>query len=357
MKRYLALLTGMFFLGLSHAQFYGTSAEYIKLGIQDANTLIKAYTHPANEILLANMYESPYEAFSNGGKLKFRIGINTIYLMAPSYARVYNLNDLDLKTVEAGDPDNAYAQTILGDSLKSVRIVSKKKDLLNRPLFSFDSPRGTGYGGVVLPYIHVSVLAGKNTNFHAGIIPLVKVPTTDLNVFMFKAGIQQNLLKWFSVLDKNRFDWTLNAVYGYFHGYEKLNIRPSGITVSGSLSGSHNGPYDNQRLLLNFQAFSLSTHIAYHLTSKINIFGGLGFGGGIAGIDLKGRYPVYESDPTGFFSVNAADIDDPLFIRDPSFQAFGEAGLSFNWKRFYLQLQGNPGKYYGGSVALSFQFL
>ncbi len=355
MKKIYFFFLGFLTLHLS-AQYYGNSAEYIKLGLEDANTLIGAYTKPANQILIQSLSGGQYVAFNKNGHKRLSIGLQAIYLQTPASLRTYNLNDLPLQTVEAEDPNDADAQTILGDSLKTVTIVSKKKDLLGRPLFSFESPKGSGYPGVVLPFLSVHYTVGKHGVAHFGFIPLVKVPTTDLNVFMVRLGYQQDLLQWFHWLDDDKFDLSLSLTYGYFHGYEDLDITPEGVHVNVSMTGSHTGPYDNQRFLLDFHSAGLGTHFGWHANKILTLYAGTNLSAGSASLQLKGRYPVYQSAGS-VVSVVATDIDDPLNVQDSAVLFGFESGVYFDWNKVNLHLGINFGKYTGGQFALAYKFL
>ncbi len=355
MKKIFVFFVAIFFLNL-RAQYYGNSAAYVKLGLEDANTLIKAYTQPANQILIQSLSGGQFTVFNKNGHKRLSIGLQSIYLQAPSSLRTYDLNALSLQTVEPEEPDNAEARTILGDSLKTVTIVSKKKDLFGRPLFSFESPKGSGYSGIILPYLTMNYYLGKYGVAKFGFIPLVKVPTTDLNMFMLRAGYQQDLLQWFDWFDDEKYDLSVSLTYGYFHGYEHLNVTPEGVHVNVSMTGSHTGPYDNQKFLLDFHSVGLGTHFGWHANEILTLYAGTNLSVGSALLQLKGRYPVYES-AGGLISVVATDIDDPLNVQASAVLFSFEGGVYFNWNSVDLRFDLHLGKFAGGQLSVGYKFL
>ena len=351
-KTFLLVLVNLF-LGTALAQETSQTGDFIQGGIADGNKLIDAYTAPLNKAVIFSLGESGYAGFYLAGNNKFSIGIKTVFLMAPESERTFHVNDLGLQTLEASDPHNDKAQTIFGDSTSYVYIQSKRK-ILGQPAFKFKSPTGSGYPGFPIPYIDMHYHAG-NWNLSLGVIPLVPVPTTDLNIFMVRTGLQYNLTS-LAGLNGDRSELSATASAAYFHGYSYLDVKPGKVSANSLIPGSHNGPYDNQRFLIDYTSFSLSTHYAYLLGKHWRIFAGAGVVGGTSSLKLKGTYPVYETDPSGTVGIVAKDIEDPLDIPNFYGTAFAEAGLRADWNKWYLQFQGNLGNYMGGSLALGYKF-
>ena len=343
----LVFVTGQAVLGQQTSQ----TGDLIQGGINDGNKLVDAYTEPLNKAVVYSLGEFNYTGFRHYGDKKFSIGFKTIFLVAPVSDRTYHINELNLQTLEAEDPHNDEAQTILGDSTSYVWIASKEK-ILGQPAFKFKSPTGSGYPGFPLPYIDFNYRNG-NWNFGLGIIPLVPVPTTDLNIFMLRGSVERNLLSG----EKDRkTEWTIKMGFGYFHGYSLLNVKPGKVVINGSYNSQQSGDYDNQKLLIDYASFSFASHYAYYLSKHWRVYGGAGLVLGGSSIRMVGTYPVYESDPMGIVSVVATDVEDPLNIQKPYVTVFGEAGLRADWNRWYLQFQTHLSFYMGGSLAFGYKF-
>jgi len=340
---------------LAFAQSLSPVGDLLKGGIADGNKLVRAYTAPLNKAMIYSLGEFNYAGFRRNDDKKFSVGLRTVFLLSPVSDRTYRINDLDLETLEAEDPQHDEAQTVFGDSTSTVRIVSKKKNILTgKPLLSFDSPAGLGYPGVPLPYLSFTYRA-KAFYVSGGLIPQVPVPTTSLQVFMLKGTFHYNLAEIAGDLLPEKWEWSAGLSGGFFHGFAPLDIKPDGVTVNATLTGRHNGPYDNQKFLADYLAFSVSTHAAYSPGKHWRLYVGAGYVWGNSTLRLAGTYPVYESDPTHSFSVVAKDIHDPLYIKDNYGQIYGEAGIRIDRKRFYFQLQGNLGHYTGAGLGLGFK--
>ncbi len=325
--------------------------EFIKLGVEDANKLTRAYIKPASDIIIFSLNRHYYTPFQT--EKKFAVSVRLTALVTPEKFRTYDVEALNLQTVEPEDPAHRYGPTLTGDTI-GVRLVSKKKSIFGQPAFAFVTPGGTGHPALALPYINLTYQA-RHTHVHLGFVPYIHLPVAKLNVFMLKAGVQQNLLKWWQILDPGRFDWSVNFNYGFMYAGRKLSVKPGLAYINASLNNQQSGDYDNQRLDINYHAWSIATAWAYK-TEKWRFYTALAIGGGISTLKLRGTYPVYLSDPSGFFSIVATDLTDPLDITDTHFQVFNETGVRLDFKHFFLQLQGDLGTYTGGSLLTGYKF-
>ncbi len=351
MKKWTFLIFLMAGIFRSPAQDAGT---LIQGGLSDGNKLVKAYLAPLNKAILFGLGQNNYQSFSLDDNHHWSLGLHTTFLMAPPEERVYDVNQLGLETLEAEDPHNSIAQTVLGDSTQYIYIQSKRRDLFGRPLFKFKSPTGYGFPGVPVPYFNLAY-SGQSATYSLGFIPPLPIPTTGMTVYLLKGNAQWNL---FSLLgwESGRNEWSAGLQYAFFHGMSRLDVKPDNVYTYLTVTGNLSGPYDNQKLLIDYHSLSVSTYLAHHLGRRWKIFAGGGITGGISFIRMKGIYPVYSSDPTGNFSIVAEDVEDPLDISQEAAQWYLEGGIRADWKRFYLQLQGDYGQYYGGALQLGYKF-
>ena len=336
------------------AQETGQTGNLIKGGIADGNKLVDAYTKPLNKAVIFSLGQMSYTGFAREGDRRFSVGLQTVYLMAPRNERTYNINDLHLETLEAENPDNARAATILGDSLLQNTLVSKKKDLFGRPLIKFKTPGGTGYAGFPVPALNLTYRTPVWA-VHFGALPLVPVPTTDLKIFMLRGAFHFNLASKLDFIDAGKSAWDVAVAYAYFHGYSHLDVRPDGVVTLFNPTGNHNGPYDNQRLLVDYQSFSAATRYARYLGKHWQVFAGLNAVFGLSNLQLKGKYPVYLTDPLGGISITATDVEDPLDLRSSYGGVFVQTGLRADWSRWALLLQADLSQYSGLSFRLSYK--
>lgn len=355
MKKIFILFIFLLLTPFLKAQDASGTGSLIQGGLEDGNKLVKAYLAPLNKAILFGLGQQNYQGFRANDNHKWTFGIQSILLLAPPEEKVYDVNALGLQTLEASDPHHSIAQTVLGDSTKYIYIQSKKRDLLGRPLFKFKSPKGYGYPGVAVPYLNLS-RRGTFSTYSIGFIPPAPVPTTGLTVYMLKVAMQWNLGGLLGLLNPEKTEWVVNFNYAYGHGYDKLNVKPGNVYTTVTVSGHLAGPYDNQKLLIDYHSIGLSSYLVGHLSEKWRLFAGGGMTGGISSIRMIGRYPIYKSDASGTFAIVAEDVDDPLNITTSAAQWFVEGGIRAEWKRFYLQLQGDYGLYYGGGLQLGYKF-
>jgi hypothetical protein len=233
-KKNLSVVLFLGFLSL-YAQETSSTGNLIQGGIEDGNKLVDAYISPLNKAIIFGLGQYNFAGFSE--KRSFSLGIKTGFLIPPGADRTYHINNLGLETLEAENPADDEAQTVLGDSTSYVKIVSKKKDLFGNPLYSFKSPRGSGYPGVPLIYLDLNY-ATSEWSVSAGLVPFVTVPTTDLNVFLLKLNYNYNLAGVIWGNSQNR-QWAVGGGISYFHGFSRLDVQPSGVTVNVSFSWNH----------------------------------------------------------------------------------------------------------------------
>ncbi len=356
MKKRTFLFVFLFPLFTAFSQQVGGSGNFIQGGVEDGEKLIHAYITPINKTIVFGLSNTSYTKNRyREDQAKLLISLQLAYVNIPEEDKTYDISQLQLQYLEAKDPDQSIAQTVFGDSLKSVVIATKKKDIFGRRLFEFNTPTGGQANAIPLPHIGLTYRM-KKTNLDFGLIPYVKIPDSDLKLGMLRAGFQQNLTAFIESLQESPLGLNLQASAGIFYAHTPLNVKPEGFFIPISpITGSHTGPYDNQELNIFYTSFQLSFYVNYTLFDTIDLFAGAGYNMGNSRILLSGKYPVYVADPTGSASLVADDVVDPLDMEDAFSRIKYDMGARFDFSKFYLQLNYNMTTYGGVSAGFGYK--
>ncbi len=152
------------------------TGNLIQGGVEDGEKLVKAYIKPLNKSIVFGLsgvnYMSPKNKEDNK---KFFLGFKTAVVHVPEKDLLYDVSTLGLEYIEAKDPTKTLAPSVFGDSIRTIRLASKKHDILGRPLFEFDAPTGKQTNWIPLPYLTTGYRM-RSSAISVNFIPYVKVP-------------------------------------------------------------------------------------------------------------------------------------------------------------------------------------
>jgi len=355
MKKIFVLLLLLVVPGI-YAQDLLNTGALIQGGVEDGNKLVEAYVKPLNKAIVFGLSDVTYTKIKKDQKHRLLLSVKLAYVGIPQEDLSYDVTKLDLKHFEPKDADKIMAQTVFGDSLQSITLVSKEKDLLGRPLIEFNTPTGSQKSGMPLPFLSATFRL-KYTNLSFNAIPYINIPDSDFKVGMLGVGVQQDLAMFVKSLQDIPFGISIQASGAFLYGHSDLDIQPGGITSPVTINGSTPGPYDNQEISINYTSINLGAYVDYDLTEHFSVFAGAGFNAGSSNIKVTGTYPVYTTDPTGFLSVDVDDVHDPLDISNTFSREKFELGVRGDWNRFFVQLNYNMSTYGGIGLNLGYKLL
>jgi len=353
MKKLLLLFILFLSLG-SYGQKLINSGSLIQGGIDDGEKLMSAYLRPINKAIVFGLSDVTYTKIKKEAKHKLLLSVKLAYVAVPSDDFTYDVSKLGLQNIEAKDPHNVIAQSVFGDSIKTITMVSKDTDMFGRHLFEFETPAGGGKNALPLPYLGAS-LRLKYTNLSVNFIPYVKVPTSDMNVGMLGFSAQQDISMFVKGLRDKPYGISLQGSASALYGNAPLDVQPGGVTVPVTLNGSTPGPYDTQEVNIFYTSINIGAYVDYTIAKKYTIFAGGGTNFGTSRIMVNGNYPIYTADPSGTGSVVADDITDPIDMSDSFSRTKFEIGARADWDRFYLQLNYNVATYGGVGLNLGYK--
>ncbi len=356
MRKTLTLIIWLTTIMTGLAQNLIDTGALIQGGVEDGSKLVEAYVKPLNKAIVFGLSDVTYSKIKKDDKHHLTLSIKLAYINIPKEDWSFDVSKLNLQHFEPKDPDQIMAQTVFGDSLKHITLVSKEKDLLGRPLIEFNTPAGSQKSAIPLPFLEGTYRL-KYTNIAFNFIPYIPIPDSDFKIGMLGAGIQQDLALLVKSLQDQSYGISLQASGAYLYGHTNLDIRPGQIYTPVTITGQTAGPYDNQEIDISFTALNFAAYFDYDISSHINIFAGSGISLGSSHIMVKGTYPVYVADPVGFGAVVADDVNNPLDIQNTFSRSKLDFGIRGDWNRFFIQFNYSPSIYGGLGLKLGYKML
>lgn len=298
-------------------------AAFVKGGVADANTLIKAYASPFGESFGVNMNSGWTNTANTLKPGRFEIKLVTNVAFVPVSNRTYNLDALGFgepvtrtlygeKATEQWVYTNPVAPTIFGNSEEATTI--RKTVTYTDPATGQENtetiaelplPQGLGIHINPLPFIpQVSVGLPLGTEIMARFLPSVSVNADD-DVFKFNglwgAGIKHDIKQWIPGISKLPF--SLSATAGYTSMRVGVDFDPivpeapaGGTFADPNVAGtSYEGPafdtnnYTSQGIQLRTHAWNVSV-LASKKVSVLSAFGGLRYARSVTNVTMTGLY-------------------------------------------------------------------
>jgi hypothetical protein len=324
------------------------SGNLIKAGLSDGSKLVEAYIKPINKAIVYGLSDVTYTKIKKDQKRSLMLSVKLAYISIPDDDLTFDVRKIGLEYFEPESPDKTMAQTIFGDSLKYITLVSKDKDLFGNPLIKFNTPGGGESSAMPLPFAGLTYRL-PYTNLSVNLIPYIQIPDSDLRIGMIGAGVQQDLAMFMKSLQDKPLGISLQAGAAYLFGNAPLQVIPGGIISPVTITGNPTGPYDNQEVNIDYTSINLGVYADY-MFDKFTFFAGTSINTGTSNIKVSGRYPIYTADPTGLGSVVVEDVDDPLDISNSFTRVKFEVGARADFDRFFIQLNYNMADYGGFGI-------
>ncbi len=354
MRKFVWFLLVLGSLGILQAQedeeagIFGRGFELLKLGEHDGGALMEAWLRPVTERLLYQSVAAGYEPFRRREDRRLDVSVRVAYLHAGKKRTEIPLSELGLENWEPQDVYNLNLRTaISNDTVYSTTtfLISKLKDSLDNAAFVYETPAGFHYRRLPLFYFSAVYTLTPSTNLQLGTTFLYP-KLLDLPFFMLSAGVQQNILPLLGK-EADRSEVNLLFQYGYQHAEQLISILPTDNDVysNAPVIGSHNGPYDHQKVLADLHAFSLGAVYAYKFTRMVRAYGGLRYMWGTAVYRFKGTFPAYRPAANGLYALEKYDMTDPGPVRGGYGSFSGGAGLWLEGEVLTADLRVEYGKY------------
>jgi hypothetical protein len=273
MKTLRKSLVVIFALMVSHSVFSQEPLrDFFQAGEDNARILTKAYLQPYGEMLGTSLNAGWYNTAKVHKFGGFDLTFSVMNAVAPSSAKTFDVNKLDLSGVDvSGD---GIAPTIAGE-MESRPSISGEIDGTG---FDFTLPNGSGNDKLPIPMLQAAVGLPFNTEIMARVVPGMKFGDAgEVSVLGF--GLKHSLKNYIPFVKRIPF-LQMSVLAGYTDFNTTYGISSGGgVTVENGELAVASGAFTSRLLVgANFPVVSLYT--------------GVGYGSTDSDFDVKGTYTV-----------------------------------------------------------------
>ncbi|MCD6366313.1 MAG: hypothetical protein J7L46_02105 [Bacteroidales bacterium] len=369
MKKFFFVML-VLFVGISaKSQYLYNSADLIQGGVDDGVKLINAYVLPLNRAMMTGMNNTDYiRTHHYDDKKHFNLSVRTSFVSIPKADQTFDVSNLNLQSVHPEDPNNTIAQTVFGDSLAHITLVSNQTTydttqnqfplpptIEEKPLFKINTLAGSGYQVMPIPYFNASYRLAY-TNLSVGFIPWITIPKSDVRVVSYSLSVQQDLAWFIKELQDKPLSFSVIGGYYHFYTHANLDVQPQDVAFAMPFTNNATGPYDNQEVKISYNSLFVSCIVSYNIKS-FTFFGHVGYNSGTSHIQVLGNYPVYVKDPLGVSSLTLKDVSNPMDETDSYARMKFAGGFQFDLlNMFYVQANYTFANYGGFGAVVGFRF-
>ncbi|WP_044107387.1 DUF6588 family protein [Anaerophaga thermohalophila] len=301
MKTLRKSLVVIFALMVSHSVFSQEPLrDFFQAGEDNARILTKAYLQPYGEMLGTSLNAGWYNTAKVHKFGGFDLTFSVMNAVAPSSAKTFDVNKLDLSGVNvSGD---GIAPTIAGE-MESRPSISP--DVQGGESASFTLPNGSGNDKLPIPMLQGAIGLPFNTEVMARVVPKMNFGDAgEVSVLGF--GIKHSLKNYIPFVKRVPF-LQMSVLAGYTDFNSSYGITDGGnMTVENGELGISSGAFTSRLLLgANFPVVALYT--------------GFGYGSTNSDFDVKGTY--------SFTNDNEQEVS---IGPDPFTLGYKTSGFDFN---------------------------
>ncbi|WGH75301.1 hypothetical protein P8625_14685 [Tenacibaculum tangerinum] len=304
--------------------------ETILLAKEDASKLTNAYLNPAMKGFIYSMNNGWYHTAKVHKKFGFDISIGVNGSYAPTKDEIFNISSLELSQNTKVVNNVFDTPTVLGSNSNNATTAELEYTLRDDQGNQIGTANFTMPGGVkedllvnTVPAAAVQVGIGLPFKFEAMLRYVPKVGSDDVKGDLFGIGVKKEITDWFGPIDKTPLHVSLLAAY------TNMNVN--------YIIGDVNGEIEARNAVTQFKLKSYTVQAIASLNFPIiNIYGGIGYNGGSANIDMKGDsfYANYTT-PLGTDRQDLGTNPLSLISNSASFNTTLGARLSLGFFKVY----------------------
>jgi hypothetical protein len=277
------------------------SGDFIRAGIDDANTLFHSYLEPLGEGFGAGLNSGWVQSARPHSLFGFNLSLRVSGAIVPDAKRTFDVTSLALQNIQyANEPGNSpITSTINGPDEDGARLIARREvevlgNMETITIADFNMPPGIGVGIVPSPMIQAGLGIVKDTELTLRYLPPVSMPF-DGKVNLIGGSIKHGINQWIPGGDLFPVDLSIMI------GYTSLSLT-AGLDVEPEDDAYTRNPYQNQPETWDNQSLEFSSNgfNAMLLAGKnlpiIAFYGGIGYESSSTSFNAKGSYPVKMDD-------------------------------------------------------------
>lgn len=305
--------------------------QFLKAGVNDANTLIESYISPFGNAFGATMNSGWFNTAKAHKPAGFDLTITLNGIMIPEKFQSYDFNTLDLEKLTLKllpqDPGfiTSLGSTLFGDTALGPEVDVKTPNPLfginpgsaqDTVLVSFPLPPGLGMPYFAFPNVQLRVGIYKNTDIMFRYIPKIAIPGGGISgeVGLYGIGLMHDFKQWIPGFKDLPFDMAIQGAYSKFEfslGFPQA-LKPDPSAVYDSTGAVPDvTSYNDQGFIYDISAWNINVLISKKL-SVITFYGALGWNQSTGRIALEGKYPI----PSGFVTAPSSPVVGAMTVED-----------------------------------------
>jgi hypothetical protein len=301
-NKHLQILFTLFFLWVPAAKVLaqGFIDQAFSENLEDARTLIHAYTEPAPHAMVNALNSGWYSTAKPHQPLGFDVKLvfNTVFI--PSRWETFNVNQLDLEAYRLQPGESPVSPTIFGGSRQGPVMESQARvPITGAPLYTFNLPPGLGiqdaigFNALPVPTLQFGIGLAQGTDLKLRFLPPVSF-YEDARVFSYGVGLLHSIGQYIPGLEVLGIDISLLGAYTYFRTRYFIDRQADQISF------------------FDVHAYTLQALASWGI-GPLTIYGGLGTNAGSSWLGLRGEYEIQDAT-TGVSRTET----DPISITYPT---------------------------------------
>ncbi len=353
MKKWILLFGAGFCFMTAFSQ--SNVVEFLKVGKNDANSLVRAYLNPYALALGDGLNNGWYNSAKTHKLFGFDFSINVSAIQIPKEATTFDINDLNLSpNLVPENLANHIAPTVAGADVEGPRLVIN--DPNGKPISSFNTPNGLGMDVVPVPMAQIGFGLLPHTDIIGRFVPEMKYDNSgdEMKAGFWGLGVKHNFKEWIPVIKELPFDASVFGSFSAVDAQSEINLDPTDFS-DGNVRVTFG---DDKSQLLKFK--TKTSKYGLILSKKLGVltvFGGIGQSKSETTINLLGKYVVETTiSAGGVNTVTKDNLDDPIDLTFDSTNICMDAGLRLKLAFFSLFGSINKAEYTSFNAGFSLGF-
>jgi len=323
---FLAIATGL------QSPIFGQldNANFLKGGVDDAQTLFQEYLTPYANIFGADLNAGWYNSAKPHklGGFDLTVTFNTAW--APPSSRTFDVSLLDLspEATIVGDP---VSPTIAGKANATPPKLQYFRDFEGTPvkIAEYDLPKGTGVNMIPLPMAQLTIGLPFGTDVSVRYVPTLPLGKIG-NIGLWGVGGRHSILQHIPALKKLPvFDITAQGGFTKLTSSVNIDYDPGKLVAPDHNLVTDANQFADQKLEMVATAWTVNLIFSETLPI-ISFYQGIGISSSAVNLGLNGYYPFPSIATSGAFAGEAVVTDADLINNPIQFEMQNKKDLRLN---------------------------
>ena len=292
-NRLLAIIAALFlFPVVAVSQIDG---DFMKGGLNDGMKLMEAYISPWAKAFGAGFSGGWYNTAKPHKFGGFDITLTVSAGMVPENETSFDLKDLNFQKLTLVNPSGpSISPTIagVGDSGPLLNYMVTVPGYSPIELARFTAPAGTGVKFVPVPMAQVGIGLPLGTEVTGRFIP--KITISDGDISMWGIGLKHSIMQYLPGNKLLPVDVSLFGGYTKMSGNMPIDVQPDSYANFTTYTFAD---FADQMVSATVTGWNASVIASLNIPI-LTVYGGLGYASSRTTIDLLGKYPMPEADPS-----------------------------------------------------------